>query len=72
MQQLTSTTTDPATPVGSIWIDRAHRHRLVEVIQIVDPELVRLQPVRDARLHPPSYVESTRQLAGSDYERVTR
>lgn len=72
MQQLTSTTTDPAAPVGSLWIDRAHHHRLVEVTQIVNPELVRLQPVRDARLHPPSYIESTAQLAAGDYEQVTR
>ena len=46
MQQLTSTTTQVA-PVGSLWIDRSHRHRLVEVTQIVDSEFVRLQPVRD-------------------------
>jgi hypothetical protein len=72
MQQLTSTTPDTAAPVGSLWIDRAHHHRLVEVIQIVDQGLVRLQPIRDARLHPPSYLESTAQLAGLDYERVTR
>jgi hypothetical protein len=72
MQQLTSTTTVPAAPVGSLWIDRAHHHRLVEVIHVVDADLVRLQPIRDARLHPPSYLESTAQLSGSDYERVTR
>ena len=36
MQQHTSTTADARVQVGSLWIDRAHHHRLVEVIQIPD------------------------------------
>ncbi len=72
MRQLTSSTADQATPIGSLWIDRPHHHRLVEVIRIVDQDVVRLQPIRDARLHPPSYLESTARLVGTDYERVTR
>jgi hypothetical protein len=72
MQQLTSTTVDAVAPVGSLWIDRAHHHRLVEVIHIEDHELVRLRPIRDSHLRPPSYLESTARLAGGDYERLTR
>ena len=72
MQQLTSTTTDPVAPVGSLWIDRAHHHRLVEVTRVVDRDLVRLRPIRDWRLRPPSYLESIAQLTGADYEQVTR
>ena len=30
-----------------------------------------MQPVRDHRLKPPSYLETTEQLAGHDYQRVT-
>jgi hypothetical protein len=71
MQPHTSTT--PARPrlVGSLWIDQAHHHRLVEVIRVLDNERVLMQPVRDARLRPPSYLESTDHLAGLDYRRVT-
>ncbi|MGI8559706.1 MAG: hypothetical protein ACR2ND_15625 [Solirubrobacteraceae bacterium] len=72
MQKITSTTSGPAAPVGTLWVDREHHHRLVAVIRILDQDLVRLQPIRDARLHPPSYLESTLRLAGSDYERVIR
>jgi hypothetical protein len=71
MQQLTSTTVAPAPPRWSLWIDRAHQHRLVEVVQIVDEELVRPQPIRDSRQQPPSYPESSRRLE-LDYERVSR
>ena len=71
MQHHTSTTPARAGLLRSLWIDQAHHHRLVEVIQIIDHELVRLQPVRDHRLRPPSYLETTKQLAGHDYQRVT-
>jgi len=71
MQPHTSTT--PAQPglVGSLWIDQAHHHRLVEVIRVLDNERVLMQPVRDARLKPASYLETTEHLAGLDYRRVT-
>ena len=70
MQQPTSTTTDAGIQVGSLWIDQRHHHRLVEVIHVLDDARVRLRPVRDARQHPPSYIETTEHL-GHDYERVT-
>jgi hypothetical protein len=70
MQHHTSTTPDAHVQVGSLWIDCAHHHRLVEVIQIPDEHHVRLRPVRDARQHPPSYLELAVQL-DSDYEQVT-
>ena len=63
------TTADPRVRVWSLWIDRAHHHRLVEVIQIPDQEHVRLRPVRDSRQQPPSYLEAAAQL-GSNYELV--
>jgi hypothetical protein len=44
MQQHTSTTTDARVQIGSLWIDRAHHHRLVEVIHVPDEEHVRLRP----------------------------
>ena len=69
MRQHTSTTADTPVRIGSLWIDRAHHHRLVEVIQIPDEHNVRLRPVRDSRQQPPSYLEAAAQL-GSDYERV--
>ena len=69
MRQHTSTTANAGVHVGSLWIDRAHHHRLVEVIHIPDEQHVRLRPVRDARQHPPSYLEASAQL-GADYERV--
>ena len=71
MQHQTSTTPEPVGLLGSLWIDQAHHHRLVEVIQIVNEQLVRLQPIRDHRLRPPSYLESTEHLSGLDYQRVT-
>jgi hypothetical protein len=69
MQHHTSTT-DPGL-VGSLWIDKTHHHRLVEIIRVVDNERVLMQPVRDAQLKPPSYLESTDHLSGLDYRRVT-
>jgi hypothetical protein len=70
MQHHTSTIPARTGLLRSLWIDQTHKHRLVEVIQIVDHEFVRLQPVRDHHLRPPSYLESTDQLAGHDYRRV--
>jgi hypothetical protein len=69
MRQHTSTTADAGVQVGSLWIDRAHHHRLVEVIHIPDEQHVRLRPVRDARQQPPSFVEAAGQL-GAEYEQV--
>ena len=69
MQQHTSTTADARVEVGSLWIDRAHHHCLVEVIQLPDDDHVRLRPIRESSLQPPSYVEDSAQLA-SDYEQV--
>ena len=69
MQQHTSTTAHVLVQIGSLWIDRAHHHRLVEVIQRPDERHVRLRPVRDSHYQPPSYIEPTAQL-GTDYERV--
>ena len=71
MQHHTSTTPAPPGLVGSLWIDQAHHHRLVEVIRVLDNERVLMQPVRDARLKAPSYLETTEHLAGLDYMRVT-
>jgi hypothetical protein len=72
MQPHTSTTPARAGLLGSLWIDQAHHHhRLVEVIRVLDNERVLMQPVRDAQLKPPSYLESTDHLAGLDYRRVT-
>jgi len=70
MQHHTSTSTDPGL-LGSLWIDQAHHHRLVEVIRVIDDERVLMKPVRDAQLTPPTYLESTDHLAGLDYTRVT-
>jgi hypothetical protein len=69
MRQHTSTTTDAHVQVGSLWIDRLHHHRLVEVIHIPDEQRVRLRPVRDSRQQPPSYLEPVAHLA-TDYEQV--
>ncbi len=69
MQPHTSST-DPELR-GSLWIDQAHHHCLVEVIRVLDSERVLMQPVRDARLKPPSYLETAERLAGLDYRRVT-
>ena len=69
MQHHTSTSTDPRL-LNSLWIDQAHHHRLVEVIRVIDDQRVLLQPVRDAQLRPPSYLESTDQLSGHGYARV--
>ena len=71
MQQHTSTTADARVQIGSLWIDRAHHHRLVEVIHIPDENHVRLRPVRESTQQPPSYLEHAAQLA-SDYDRVRR
>ena len=71
MQPHTSTTPDRGLR-GSLWIDQAHHHRLVEVIRVLDHERVLMQPVRDARLKPPSYVETTEHLHGQAYQQVTR
>ena len=53
----------------SLWIDRAHHHRLVEVIHIPDEDHVRLRPIRDSAQQPPSYLETAGQLE-RNYERV--
>ena len=71
MQHHTSTTPEPVGLLGSLWIDQAHHHRLVQVIRVIDDERVLMQPVRDHRLRPPSYLESTRQLSGLDYQQLT-
>ena len=69
MRQDTSTTADARVPVWSLWIDRAHHHRLVEVIQIPDEQHVRLRPIRDSHQQPASYLETVAAL-GSVYEQV--
>lgn len=69
MQHQTSTTADARVQVGSLWIDRAHHHRLVEVIHVPDDDHVRLRPIRESSLHPPSYLEEAVHLS-SQYERV--
>ncbi|HTP19016.1 MAG TPA: hypothetical protein VMJ65_05390 [Solirubrobacteraceae bacterium] len=69
MRHETSTTTDTRVQVWSLWIDRAHHHRLVEVIHIPDPDHVRLRPVRDSHQQPASYLEAAAAL-GSTYEQV--
>ena len=51
MQQQTSTTADARVQVGNLLIDRAHHHRLVEVIHIPDDDHVRLRPVRESTHH---------------------
>ena len=71
MQPHTSTTPAPPGLVGSLWIDQTHHHRLVEVIRVIDDQRLLIQPVRDAQLRPPSYLESTENLTGLDYRRVT-
>jgi hypothetical protein len=66
--------TPPATIadlVGTLWIDQAHHHRLVEIIRIVDGEHVRLQPIRQTTVRPASYVETKEQLSGHAYQPVT-
>ena len=69
MQHDTSSTPDARVRVWSLWIDRAHHHRLVELIQIPDEDHVRLRPVRDSRQQPPSYLEPAAQR-GRSYELV--
>ena len=71
MQHHTSTTTEPAGLLGSLWIDQTHHHRLVQVVRVVDDACVLMQPVRDHRLRPPSYLETTDHSRGHDYQRVT-
>ncbi len=69
MQEQTSTTADARVQVGTLLIDRAHHHRLVEVIYVPDDDHVRLRPVRESSQQPPSYVEDAVPLA-SHYSRV--
>ena len=69
MQHHTSSTPDPGL-VGSVWFDQAHKHRLVEVIRVIDNEHVLIRPVRDAQQQPATYVETTEQLSGHDYQRL--
>jgi len=69
MQEQTSTTAQARVLVWSLWIDRAHHHRLVEVIHIPDEDHVRLRPIRDSAQQPPSYLETAGQLE-RNYERV--
>jgi len=69
MQHQTSTTADARVQVWSLWIDRAHHHRLGEVIQIPDQDHVRLRPVRDSHQQQASYLEATAAL-GNTYEPV--
>jgi hypothetical protein len=71
MQQHTSTTADARVQIGSLWIDRAHHHRLVEVIHVPDEHHVRLRPIRESSHQPASYLEAATQL-DSDYELVRR
>jgi hypothetical protein len=67
-----TSSTEPATPSGHLRIDRAHQHRLVEVVHTVDENVGRPQPIRDPRLHQPSFLESTTRLVtGAGYERRT-
>jgi hypothetical protein len=72
MQHHTSTTPTEAGLLRSLWIAKTERHRLVEVIRVIDEHRVMMQPVRDARLKPPGYLETTENLAGPQYERLTR
>jgi hypothetical protein len=69
MQHDISTSPEARVPVWSLWIDRAHHHRLVEVIQIPDEQHVRLRPIRDSHQQPASYLEPVAAL-GSTYEQV--
>ena len=69
MQQQTSTTADARVQVGTLLIDRAHHHRLVEVIHLPDDDHVRLRPIRESSHQPPSYLEDAAPLA-SDYSQV--
>lgn len=72
MQQLTVTTTKPpAPPRWSLWIDRIHHHRLVQVIHVVDADRIRLQPIPDSSQRPTSYLETTARLLSPDYEQLT-
>ena len=69
MRKDTCTTADTRVRVWSLWIDRAHHHRLVEVIHIPDQDHVRLRPVRDSHQQPAGYIEAAAAL-GSTYEQV--
>jgi hypothetical protein len=72
MQHQASITPAPIVGlVGSLWIDQAHHHRLVEVVHVVDGEHVRLQSIRQTTVRQASYVEATDQLSGHAYQRVT-
>ncbi len=70
MQQQTCTTAGAHVQIGSLWIDCAHHHRLVEVMQIPDEDHVRLRPVRESHRQSPSFLADTAQL-NSDFRRVT-
>ena len=71
MQQLTITTNPPAPSRWSLWIDRIHHHRLVEVVDVVDADRIRLQPIPESSQRPASYLESTARLLSPDYEQLT-
>jgi hypothetical protein len=58
MQHPTSVAARSGVEIGSLWIDPAHPHRLVEVIQPLDPDHVRLRPVREHAQQPSSYLET--------------
>ena len=68
MQQLTTTTSPLAR--WSLRIDRLHRHRLVELVDVVDGDSVRLQPIPESSERSPSYLESTARLLSPDYEQL--
>jgi hypothetical protein len=71
MQQLAVRTDPPAAQRWSLWIDRLHRHRLVQVLDNNDAERIRLQPIPESSERPPSYLESASRLLGPDYEPLT-
>jgi hypothetical protein len=70
MQELTAPD-PPSAPRWSLWIDRIHHHRLVQVLDIVDHDRIRLQPIPESSERPPSYLESASRLPGPDYEPLT-
>ena len=69
MQQHTSTTADARVQVGSLWIDRAHHHRLVEVIHVPDEDHVRLRPIRESTSSRRATSRTPRN-SGAHYDRV--
>ena len=70
MQQLTVTTKPLAPSRWSLWIDRIHRHRLVQVLDVVDADRIRLQPIPESSQRPASYLETTARLLSPDYEQL--